>query len=302
MDVKKLHQTIMKASTFILILSLIHILSFSQTSIEMEKAGGVYSMPCEVNGLLLKFIIDTGASEVSISLSEALFMLKNGYLNELDLKGSTFFQIANGNVIEGTTINIRTLRIGNREIYNVDAAIVHSLSAPLLLGQSALRKIGRFSIDYTNNSFILESNYLNSISENIKFNTYINYSRSYKIEYPYNWLKGSVPANNDGLHFWSEDNNIDLLVFSSVLHSNTFSEDYSSALLDPDINITYKLFRGKWYIISGFDKYSKKIVYKKVYWSEENDEKRTMILQYSVDKKRFMDNVIKYMVKSFIDI
>ena len=33
-----------------------------QTVIYMEKEGGVYSVPCKVNGLDLRFIFDTGVS------------------------------------------------------------------------------------------------------------------------------------------------------------------------------------------------------------------------------------------------
>ena len=65
-----------------LILLLLFQLSFtgqSQTVIKMKKEGGVSIIPCKVNGLNLNFIFDTGASDVSISLTEANFMLKNGY-------------------------------------------------------------------------------------------------------------------------------------------------------------------------------------------------------------------------------
>jgi predicted aspartyl protease len=60
----------------------------AQTKITMEKEGGVYTIPCKVNGLQLKFIFDTGASDVSLSLTEALFMFKNGYLSEKDITGT----------------------------------------------------------------------------------------------------------------------------------------------------------------------------------------------------------------------
>ena len=66
----------------------------AQTVVKMEKLNGVYVMPCKVNGLSLKFIFDTGASDVSISLTEALFMLKNGYLSEDDLIGTEYYRIA----------------------------------------------------------------------------------------------------------------------------------------------------------------------------------------------------------------
>ncbi|SDE84367.1 clan AA aspartic protease, TIGR02281 family [Pricia antarctica] len=128
---------------------------FAQDLIEMEKSNGIYTIPCKVNDLKLDFIFDTGASDVSISLSEAHFMLKNKYLKKSDLKGSTYYQIANGDIVEGTTIIIRELEIGTKKIHDVEASIVHSLSAPLLLGQSALRRFGKFTFDYNNNTLVL---------------------------------------------------------------------------------------------------------------------------------------------------
>lgn len=121
----------------------------------MEKLNGVYTMPCKVNGLSLKFIFDTGASDVSISLTEALFMLKNGYLNESDLLGTEYYQFANGDVGEGTKILLREIDIGGIKLNNVHASITHSLSAPLLLGQSALSRLGRFQMDYSANTLTL---------------------------------------------------------------------------------------------------------------------------------------------------
>jgi clan AA aspartic protease (TIGR02281 family) len=148
--------------------------SFSQEIIQMNKEGGVYTMPCEVNGLKLRFIFDTGASDVSISLAEAIFMLKNGYLSKSDIKGATYYQIANGDIVEGTTINLKTLKIGNKYLYNVNASIVHSTSSPLLLGQSALSKIGKFSFDYSNNTLLIGDEN-NSKYEN-RNNNYSNYT------------------------------------------------------------------------------------------------------------------------------
>lgn len=128
---------------------------FSQTVIKMEKKNGVYYVPCTVNGLKLQFIFDTGAGDVSISLSEAVFMIKNGYMSENDLIGTEYYRIANGEVAEGTKIIIKELKIGDKTLYNVKASIVHTLSAPLLLGQSAIERFGKFSVDYSTNTLVL---------------------------------------------------------------------------------------------------------------------------------------------------
>ncbi|HPM90998.1 MAG TPA: retroviral-like aspartic protease family protein [Tenuifilaceae bacterium] len=127
----------------------------AQTVVKMEKLNGVYIMPCKVNGLSLKFIFDTGTSDVSISLTEALFMLKNGYLSEDDLIGTEYYRIANGDIEEGTNIVLKTIEIGKLKLYNVKASVVHNLSAPLLLGQTALSKLGKIEFDYANSTLTI---------------------------------------------------------------------------------------------------------------------------------------------------
>ena len=54
--------------------------TFSQKIIKLEKVNGIYKIPCKVNGILMNFIFDTGASDVSISLTEAMFLMKQGLL------------------------------------------------------------------------------------------------------------------------------------------------------------------------------------------------------------------------------
>ena len=138
----------------------------AQTIIKMEKVNGVFMMPCKVNGLSLKFIFDTGASDVSISLTEALFMLKNGYLDEKDLIGTQKYQIANGDIQEGTKIILRQIEIGQLKLHDVKASVLHSLSAPLLLGQSALCKLGKIEFDYSNNTLKINNGTLNKVNNN----------------------------------------------------------------------------------------------------------------------------------------
>jgi clan AA aspartic protease (TIGR02281 family) len=151
----------------------------AQTVVKMEKLNGVYVMPCKVNGLSLKFIFDTGASDVSISLTEALFMLKNGYLSEDDLIGTEYYRIANGDIEEGTKIVLKTIEIGKLKLYNVKASIVHNLSAPLLLGQSALSKLGKIEFDYAKSTLTIlggPSDYVYDNSERTTYSNTNNYS------------------------------------------------------------------------------------------------------------------------------
>ena len=121
-----------------------------------RHAGGTFEIPCEINGLPLQMIFDTGASDVTISSVEANFMLKNEYLSEKDIKGKRYYQIASGQLSEGTVITLREVKIGDAVLKNVDASVVKSQKAPLLLGQSAMEKFGAITIDNTSNKLFIK--------------------------------------------------------------------------------------------------------------------------------------------------
>jgi len=113
----------------------------------MVKEDGVYKLPCKINGIALTFILDTGASNVVISVTEAAFMLKNGYLSEDDFIGTEKYKIANGEFTEGTKVNLKSIQVGHLFLYDVEASIIHTHNSPLLLGLSLLERLGNIEID-----------------------------------------------------------------------------------------------------------------------------------------------------------
>lgn len=123
------------------------VVSDSRIGIKMKKVGGVYQIPCVVNGVKMNFIFDTGASNVCISMTEAMFLAKNDYLEDEDFIGRSQSQIADGSVVENMEINLHSLEIEGIMLTDVKAIVVKSLDAPLLLGQSALKKLGKIEID-----------------------------------------------------------------------------------------------------------------------------------------------------------
>ena len=122
------------------------------TKVSMRKEGGVYLVPITVNGLNLDFIFDTGASSISLSSAEAMVMLRQGQITQDDIVGQQQFQDATGGVSVGTIVLLRTVQIGDITLENVEASIVDNIQAPLLLGQTALAKFGKVTIDYNHNT------------------------------------------------------------------------------------------------------------------------------------------------------
>lgn len=124
--------------------------------IRMEKEDGVYKIPVKVNGTRMYFIFDTGAGLISISNVEASFLYRQGKLTNEDVLGKANFIDANGDISEGTIIMLKEINLGGRTIHNVQASVVDNAKAPLLLGQSALEKFGKVSIDYNRGEITFE--------------------------------------------------------------------------------------------------------------------------------------------------
>ena len=135
-------------------LMLVIIATFAKTTINMEKDGGVYKVPCVVNGLRMKFIFDTGAATVCISESMAQYMLENDYLKRSDILGSGQSSVADGRIVDHVKIRLATIEIGGLKLNNVEAVVIEGQASPLLLGQSAISKMGKVSI--SGNQLIIE--------------------------------------------------------------------------------------------------------------------------------------------------
>ena len=142
----------MKGLFLFIIGAFLHLTLHSQNVVQMKRESGVSKIPCKVNGLNLEFIFDTGASDVTISLTEALFMLKNNYLLESDIIGKENYKTASGDISEGYQIILREIEFAGLKLYNVKASIIKTSDAPLLLGQSALSKLGDITINLENNT------------------------------------------------------------------------------------------------------------------------------------------------------
>ena len=90
------------------------------SSIPLVKAGGVYKVPVMVNGvILLQFMVDSGASDVSIPFDVVLTMVRTGSLTDNDFVGEQIYRLADGSRIKSKTFRIRHLKVGDRVVENV---------------------------------------------------------------------------------------------------------------------------------------------------------------------------------------
>lgn len=144
-----------KKIVFLIALMLLPMLAGAQKVIQMEKEGGVYKIACKVNGARMKMIFDTGASSVSLSMSIANYLYDNDYITKEDILGKGKSQTADGSIVDHIVINLRDIEIDGLHLKNVEATVIAGQDAPLLLGQSAIQKLG--SVTINGNSLVINN-------------------------------------------------------------------------------------------------------------------------------------------------
>ena len=116
-----------------------------------EMQGNTIMLPVKINGVGLDMIFDTGASSTCITVAEARYLYSKGLLSQNDILDVQSYQTADGNINVGLKVVLREVIIGESiRLSNVAALIVEDQQAPLLLGQSVLKKFREVSVDREN--------------------------------------------------------------------------------------------------------------------------------------------------------
>jgi aspartyl protease family protein len=114
------------------------------------ETGGHFFTSGLINGHTVRFVVDTGATNVALSEAEATRIgleFKKGLL--------TFNNTANG-VVVAHRVSLASVRIGDVEVYNVDATVLPAALPYVLLGNSFL---GRFQMRRENDQLTLDKRY-----------------------------------------------------------------------------------------------------------------------------------------------
>jgi len=112
--------------------------------------GGHFVTQGQINGKTTQMVVDTGASLVSISAADADRM-------GLDYKGGQPARLSTANGITNAwKIKLSSVKLGDVEVYEVDAVVSPGAMPYVLLGNSYLT---RFQMTRTNDQMLLEKRF-----------------------------------------------------------------------------------------------------------------------------------------------
>ena len=126
-----------------------------QRAVALQSDGGTYVVPVVVNNVItLKFVVDSGASHVSIPADVVSTLLRTGTIDKSDFIGQQTYTLADGTEVPSVTFRLRSLRVGDTLVTNVVAGLAPA-KGTLLLGQSFLRRFKSWSIDNATHVLLL---------------------------------------------------------------------------------------------------------------------------------------------------
>jgi predicted aspartyl protease len=126
------------------------------TEVTLVRHGGTLQVPVTINDAIkLDFVVDSGASEVSIPADVFRTLLRTGTLHESDLLGEQTYVLADGSRHVSERFRIRSLKVGDKVLTDVTGSIAPT-EGSLLLGQSFLQRFRSWSIDNARGVLLLQ--------------------------------------------------------------------------------------------------------------------------------------------------
>jgi clan AA aspartic protease (TIGR02281 family) len=141
--------------TAFLVVSLWSPISARAVEIPLGESGGVYTVPVQVNqSVTLQFLVDPGAAIVVIPRSVLNRLVANGTVTQDDIIGLSVAELADSSAHRAIQIRLRELRVGDRVVRDVTAAVSPGLTYPLL-GQTFLKRFASVTFDNQRRVLIL---------------------------------------------------------------------------------------------------------------------------------------------------
>ena len=137
-------------------------------TIEMPNKENELSIPIEindntiniigyVNGNKIKFMLDTGCSDMHMSVAELYYLSRMGGIDINDTKGTAECVYADGSKHDCPIYLIKEISFGEgMTVNNVTCTVDEHLEATPLLGNAVLSKLGKVSVDYKKKLLIIE--------------------------------------------------------------------------------------------------------------------------------------------------
>ena len=130
----------------------------SRKEIPVEIKDNTVTVIANVNGYPIRFIVDTGCTDMLLSSAELFYLEHMGVIKSNKPDSKAQCQYADGSSHECLLYTLSSVSFGDGlKVDSVKCTVEENLDAMPLLGNEVLKKLGRVSIDYTKKVLIIEN-------------------------------------------------------------------------------------------------------------------------------------------------
>jgi peptidoglycan-associated lipoprotein len=128
-----------------------------ENSVEYTQTkDGYFEFSGFVNGNSINIQYNPGEKGFLISEGQALVLLRNGIIGKDDFEGDPTKLIGEGSIADKAVFNIKSMRIGRSEAYDLKVTVSTKLKVPMLMGETTLKQFGTYTVDTDDSKIIFE--------------------------------------------------------------------------------------------------------------------------------------------------
>jgi clan AA aspartic protease (TIGR02281 family) len=126
--------------------------------VQMRSNGKTFSVSVAIDGICcFPFLIDSGASDVLVSVDLFRAMLKGEHITRSDMIDVVDYSTAGPGKVQGLRFRMPPMTISNVTVHNVTGTVTeHTQNNGMLLGMSFLGKFKSWSIDNQTHELVLK--------------------------------------------------------------------------------------------------------------------------------------------------
>ncbi len=125
--------------------------TMTTTEVKFKREQQKFSVGCKLNGIEISCLLDTAATTGTISVADAMFITKYGFIQNREWSQDPYKDIT-----ESTVVTIRELEIEGIKVKGLIMKVVNDKNAKLQLSKNDIAKFGNISVNNQRNVLLIE--------------------------------------------------------------------------------------------------------------------------------------------------
>jgi len=125
-------------------------------TVQLKEQNGTFEIPVKIGGISKGFVLDSGASDTTISSELEAQLIRNGTVTKENYLSNALYRIADGSIISQRRFVLKSLKVGNFTVKDIIISVGNE-DSPLLLGKNFLDRFESWVINNSNKTIELKA-------------------------------------------------------------------------------------------------------------------------------------------------